>query len=183
MIIALLGIVFLVIFIASNYNSLVRLRNNSKKAFSTIDVMLKKRHDLIPNLVASVKEYMVHERGLLEKITALRAQAISGASGDKMATEAQLTSMLGQLNVAMENYPTLKADHNISKLQASLNEIEEQIAASRSAYNAAVNRLNNKIETFPSNIIANSFGFQQGTLFEASAQERENVNVSDLFKK
>lgn len=174
-------LILFTLYTVSVYNSLVRLRNGAKKSFGTIDVMLKKRHDLIPNLVAAAKQYMNHEAELLSKITELRTAAMGSTTEDKMNTEAQLSSMLGQLNVAMENYPDLKADRNILQLQASLNEIEEQIGAARTAYNASVTRLNNKIESFPSSVVAKVFNFSTEKVFEATVTERTNVNVGELF--
>ena len=174
-------LIILLIYFISTYNGLVRLRNNVKKAFSSIDVMLKKRHDLIPNLVASAKQYMTHEKELLTNITELRTQAMNGTGSEKIASEGQLSSMLGQLNVAMENYPDLKSDKNMLHLQATLNEVEEQIGASRTVYNNHVIRLNNKIETFPSSIVAGMFKFTQENVFEATEAEKSNVNVSELF--
>lgn len=163
------------------YNSLVRLKNGANRSFSTIDVMLKKRYDLIPNLVQSVKQYMSHERDLLAKITELRSQTSQQEGAERMKTESQLSSMLGKLNVSIENYPDLKADRNVQQLQASLNEVEEQIAAARSSYNGSVVKLNNKVESFPSSIIARLFGFQKRASFEINIAERENVNVGQLF--
>ena len=175
-------LLILTIYFIATYNGLVRLRNNARRSFGTIDVSLKKRHDLIPNLVAAAKQFMTHEKDLLSNITQIRAEAMSGSGSEKMAAEAQLSSMLGQLNVAMENYPDLKSDQNVLHLQATLNEVEEQIGASRNAYNSSVTRLNNKIESFPSSLVARIFGFRQQDVFEASEVERKNVNVGELFK-
>ena len=144
--------------------------------------MLKKRHDLIPNLVAAVKQYMQHERELLTEITALREQAMSANKRkDQLAAEGQLDKALGKLSVSLENYPDLKADKNMMHLQASLNEVEEQISASRRSYNASVNTFNTAIQSFPTNILASLFGFKAFTLFEATTSERANVNVANLF--
>lgn len=180
-ILLLLSSVILFFYFLSTYNGLVRKRNSVKRSFSTIDVMLKKRHDLIPNLVASVKQYLTHEKQLLTDITALRARAMQSSGSERMTSEAQLSGLLGNLSVVMENYPTLKADRNILQLQASLNDMEEQISASRSAYNGAVVNLNNTIETFPSNIIARMFNFRQAEVVQATVSERQNVNVDNLF--
>lgn len=179
----ILGLLILVFVIYSIgiYNSLVRHKNNVNRSYSTIDVMLKKRYDLIPNLVQSVKQYMTHEKELLSKITELRTHTAQQEGAERMKTESQLSSMLGKLNVSIENYPDLKADRNVQQLQAALNEVEEQVAAARSSYNGSVLRLNNKVESFPSSIIARLFGFQKRDSFEINITERENIDVGQLF--
>lgn len=166
------------------YNSLVAKRNLMMSAFSTIDVMLKKRYDLIPNLVAAVKAYMGHEADTLAKIAGLRAQAMTAKSTDETITaNHQLNKALYGMMVAVENYPDLKANQNFIQLQAALNEIEEQLSASRRTYNAAVTDLNNAVQMFPSNILARIFGFTTARLFETEAVERQNVSVADLFNR
>ena len=174
--------IFIVWAISTN-NSLIAKRNTVENAFSSIDVMLKKRHDLIPNLVASVKSFAKHEKELLSNITALRSQAMDPAksSDEKIGIENQLTGMLGQLRVSMEAYPEIKSDKNYLQLQASLNETEEQISAARRAFNASVNDYNNKVEMFPSSIIANMKNFRRKASFEAMETERQNVNVGALL--
>lgn len=164
-------------------NALISKRNSVENAFASIDVMLKKRHDLIPNLVSSVKSFAKHEKELLSNITALRSRAMepNRSSDEKIAVENQLTGMLGQLRVQMEAYPELKSDKNYLQLQASLNETEEQISAARRAFNASVNDYNNKVEMFPSSIIAGMKNFQRKNSFEAMEAERQNVNVGDLL--
>jgi len=174
-------LIILTIYVIATYNGLVRLRNGAKKSFATIDVMLKKRHDLVPNLIASVKQLMKHETSLFQSITELRTAAINSSGIQRADTEAQLGAALGQLTVSMENYPELKSDRSVMQLQASLNEVEEQIGASRTAYNAAVTRFNTKLESFPSSLIGKMFGFVAKDLFETSAAERGNVNVGELF--
>jgi LemA protein len=166
------------------YNNVVACRNAVDNAFSSIDVMLKKRADLIPNVVATVKQYMQHESGLLERITALRSSATSAPPGsaERMAAEGQLSGALGQLRVAVESYPDLKANTNFLQLQATLNEIEEQISASRRAFNAAVLAYNNCLDQFPSNIIAGMLNFQRKAFFEISEKERGPVDVGGMFK-
>ena len=168
--------------IATN-NALIAKRNTVENAFSSIDVMLKKRHDLIPNLVASVKSFAKHEQELLSNITALRSQAMdpSKSVDEKIGVENQLTGMLGQLRVTMEAYPEIKSDKNYLQLQASLNETEEQISAARRAFNAAINDYNNKVEMFPSSIIANMKNMRRKASFEALETERQNVNVGELL--
>lgn len=175
-------IILLFLFIGS-YNGLVKARNKVKTAFATIDVQLKKRHDLIPNLVAAVKAIMKHEKELLENITAMRSQAMQPnlSENDRIEAETQLSQMLGQLNVNMENYPQIKSDRNVLQFQASLNECEEQISASRRVFNSSVNRYNDKVETFPSNMIAGMFNFKTARLFEIAETERQAPAVESLF--
>ncbi len=179
------GLLLLVIIYALLYNSLIGKKNQVEYAYSGVDVQLKKRHDLIPNLVATVKQYMEHERALLERITELRARATSPnlSEGERMQAEAQLSGALRSLMIAVENYPQLKANENFLHLQASLNEIEEQIAAARRAYNAAVTDYNNAIEMFPTNLIASTMGLRRRAVFEAEEAERATPSVSQLFRQ
>ncbi len=167
------------------YNALIARKNQVDYAYSGIDVQLKKRHDLIPNLVATVREYMEHERELLERITALRARATAPdlPEGERMQVENALSAALRSLMVAVENYPNLKANENFLHLQASLNEIEEQLAAARRAYNAAVTEYNNAIEMFPTNFVASMMGLSRRPFFEAGEQERATPDVAQLFKQ
>ncbi len=167
------------------YNSLVGKKNQVNNAFASIDVLLKKRYDLIPNLVACVKNYLQHEKSTLTEITALRAKAVSGnlSPNEKIDLDKKISKMVSGIMVAVENYPELKASQNFLQLQAALNEIEEQISASRRAYNSAVTDLNNAIEMFPTNILASMMNYKQRELFEIAETERANVNVSDLFKQ
>jgi len=167
------------------YNSLVSKKNQANNAFATIDVLLKKRYDLIPNIVSCVQNYMKHEKSVLTEITALRSQAVSGelSADDKIRLDKKISSMVSGIMVAVENYPELKASQNFLQLQAALNEIEEQISAARRAYNSAVTDLNNAIEMFPTNIVASMMNYKQRALFETAQAERENVNVSGLFDK
>lgn len=178
------GLLLIVIAYVAMYNSLIGKKNQVDYAYSGIDVQLKKRHDLIPNLVATVKQYMEHERNLLERITELRARAMAGnlSEQERLQAEAQLSVALRSLMVAVENYPQLKANENFLHLQASLNDVEEQIAAARRAYNAAVTDYNNAIEMFPTNIVAGMMGLKRRFVFEAEASERETPKVADLFK-
>lgn len=167
------------------YNSLIGKKNQVENIFAGVDTVLKKRFDLIPNLVASVSQYMEHEKSTLEKVTELRAQAMKpGISNEqKISLDAKLTSALGAINIAMEAYPDLKANENVMHLQRSLNEIEEQISAARRAYNQAVTDLNNAIEMFPTNIVAGWMNLQRKAVFEITASERQNVDVGALFNK
>jgi len=166
------------------YNSLVGKKNQVLNVFGSIDALLKKRYDLIPNLVSTVKTYMKHERGTLTEITELRAKAVSGKLTDdeRVDLDNKMSGMLGGIMVAVENYPDLKANQNFLQLQGAMNEIEEQISAARRAYNAAVTDYNNALEMFPSNIVASMMRYERKRLFEISEKERENVNVGELFK-
>jgi LemA protein len=165
-------------FLIGMYNSLVQLRVRSDSAWSDIDVQLKRRHDLIPNLVETVKGYATHEKDTFENIAKFRSQAMQ-ASGpvDKAAAENQLTGALKSLFAVAENYPQLQASQEFTQLQNSLNETEDAIQNSRRYYNAVVRDLNTKIQSFPTNILAGMFGFQQKQFFETAAADREPVQV------
>ena len=167
------------------YNSLIGKKNQVENIFAGVDAVLKKRFDLIPNLVASVSKYMEHEKSILEKVTDLRSQAMKPNISDeqKISLDAKLTSALGAINIAMESYPDLKANENIMHLQRSLNELEEQTSAARRAYNQAVTDLNNAIEMFPTNIVAGWMSLQRRAVFEITTTERQNVNVGALFNQ
>ncbi|DAB31204.1 MAG TPA: LemA family protein [Sulfurimonas sp. UBA12504] len=165
------------------YNSLVAKKNQVENIFAGVDAVLKKRYDLIPNLVASVGKYMEHEKSILEEVTKLRADANKPNISDaqKMALDAKVTSALGSIMVAVENYPELKANENVMHLQHSLNEIEEQISAARRSYNQAVTDYNNAIEMIPTNFMAQAMGYQRKAVFEIDETQRQNVNVKELF--
>ena len=167
------------------YNSLIGKKNQVDNIFAGVDTVLKKRYDLIPNLVASVERYMEHEKSTLEKITEYRAQAMkSGISDDaKIALDAKISAALGSITVAMEAYPDLKANENVMHLMRSLNEIEEQISAARRAYNQSVTDLNNAIEMFPTNLIAGWMNLSRRAVFEITVAERQNVDVNALFNR
>lgn len=171
--IALLGI----------YNSLIGRRNQVRNAFSSIDVMLKKRFDLLPNLIETVKQYAGHEKQVLQNIVELRngLQKPNLSSGERIEMENNLTSQISALNLTVENYPDLKANENFLNLQRNLTEIESQLSASRRTYNASVLDLNNGLEKFPSNIIGNMFNFKKETFFEIAEVEKANINVKDAF--
>lgn len=183
MIIALIAVGFVVLFFILLYNNLVGKKNQVATAFSSIDVLLKKRFDLIPNLTKMVKRYMKHEADVLTRVTEMRSNAVSGRITDAeiVDMDRQVTSALGQIMVAVENYPDLKASANFISLQASLNEVEEQISAARRAYNASVKDYNNALEMFPSNIVARLMGYQQKVFFEINSRERKNVDVGPLL--
>lgn len=160
-------IIVIVLFFVSIYNSLIGLRNRVKNAWSQIDVQLKRRHDLIPNLIESVKGYMIHERQIMENITKYRSQAMDASTvGDKAKAEGMLSGALGQLRVQVENYPDLKANQNFLALQEELTSTENKISFSRQSYNDQVLFFNNKIQMFPSNIVAGMFSFKAEEFFE-----------------
>lgn len=183
MLIAIGIAVFFLIFFIITYNGLVGKKNQVENAFASIDTLLKKRYDLIPNLVATVKQYAAHESNTLTEITDLRAKALSGnlSSDEQVEINNQISKAMGGIMVAVENYPELKANENFMQLQRSLNEIEEQISAARRAFNASVTDFNNAIEMFPSNMVAGMMSYRRRQLFEIPNEERENVNVGDLF--
>ncbi|MHC4665361.1 MAG: LemA family protein [Planctomycetota bacterium] len=162
------------------YNSLIGKKNQVLNVFGTIDALLKKRYDLIPNLVATVKGYMQHERSLLEEVTKIRAEALSERISDNDAVELddKLTRALSRVLLAVENYPDLKASDNFMHLQRTLTELEEQISAARRAYNAAVTDYNNAVEMFPTNIIASMMNYRRRRFFEISEKERQSVDVA-----
>jgi LemA protein len=177
-----------VIFVIGLYNGLVKLRNRYKNAFAQIDVQLKRRHDLIPNLVESVKAFMTHERETLEAVIQARNVATSarehadtsdGASIQQLATaEAGLGGALGRLFALSESYPELRSNQNMLQLQEELTSTESKVAFARQSYNDAVMHYNNKLEMFPSNFIAGMFNFVTATSFEVSSDaERESVTV------
>lgn len=173
----ILGIVILLVFmLVGMYNTLVRLRNQVKNAWAQIDVQLKRRYDLIPNLIETVKGYMKHERETLESVTRMRAQAMEATGvADRAKAEGMLSSALGQLKIAVENYPDLKANQNFLALQEELTSTENKISFARQNYNDQVLFNNNKIEMFPSNIIAGMFGFKKEVFFELESEEERIV--------
>ena len=169
-------VVILAIWCVSIYNNLVRMRNNRENAFANIDVQLKQRHDLIPQLVATVKGYAAHEKSVLENVTAARAAAMNASSiNDKIQAENQLSSALAGLKVSLEAYPDLKANQNFLQLQGEISDIENKLAASRRFFNSATKELNNAVQTFPSNIFANMFGFHTEPMFEVPKEERAAI--------
>jgi LemA protein len=174
-----LGILVVAVFLLIGmYNSLVQLRVRTDSAWSDIDVQLKRRHDLIPNLVETVKGYAAHEKGTFENIAKFRSQAMQASSpGDKAVAENQLTGALKSLFAVAENYPELKASEEFTQLQGSLSQTEDTIQNSRRYYNAVVRDLNTKIQTFPTNILSGMFGFQPRQFFEVDAADREPVAV------
>jgi len=174
-------VVLLIIFLTI-YNGLVRRRNQVKNSWAQIDVQLKRRYDLIPNLVETAKGYMKHERETLEAVTKARniAQQLSSAgAGERAKAEGELSSVLSRLLAVVENYPDLKANQNFLALQEELASTENKISFSRQYYNDSVLRYNNQTQMFPSNIVANMFGFKASEFFEVTlAAEREAPKVS-----
>lgn len=175
--------VLMALIIMGMYNGLIRKKNEVENAFGGMDVQLKKRYDLIPNLVATVKQYMNHEKELLTKVTELRGQAMGSevSNEQKVDLDNQITGAMKGIMVAVENYPDLKASKNFVNLQRTFNEVESQISASRRAYNAAVTDFNNGVQMFPSSIIAGMMKLQTKKVFEIPDIERENVNAKELF--
>ena len=174
MIVAIFVILVILVFLAIGlYNRLVKLRNNRENAFADIDVQLKQRLDLVPQLVEAVKAYMKHESTVLAEITRARAQAINATTvNEKIAADAQLTSALQGLKVAVEAYPDLKASQNFIQLQEEIADIENKLAAARRFFNSATKELNNAVETFPSNLLAGMFGFRREPMFELGTEGR-----------
>ena len=182
-IILLLISLFILFLIISIYNSLIIKKNQIDRAFGTVDVLLKKRCDLIPNLVAVVKNYMQFEQKTLVEVVKLRSRVISRevSEENRFTLENQISRTMSSILALIENYPELKANQHSNQLLASLNEIEEQISAARRFYNTAVTEYNNAIEIFPNNLIASRMNYSLKNLFEATQVDRENINVSELF--
>ena len=180
--IIVIGVIALVVIILIGmYNSLVRLRNQVKNAWSQIDVQLKRRHDLIPNLVETAKGYMKHERETLEGITNARSRAMSaGSVGDKAKAEGELNGAMSKFFLVVENYPDLKANQNFLALQEELTSTENKIAFSRQAYNDQVLFYNNKIQMFPSNMVAGMFSFKQSEFFEIEDKDERKAPKVDF---
>ena len=178
-IIVLVVVILLILFLISCYNKLVKQKVIVEEAFATMDVYLKKRFDLIPNLVETVKGYAKHEQGTLEKIIGLRNGNYSGMSEEeKMENAAAISRAIPQIMALAESYPDLKANQNFMELNAQLQRVEEDIANSRKYYNGAVRNHNVTVQTIPTNIIANMFHFEMKRMYEVeNAQERENVQV------
>ena len=176
-------IILLVIIIISIRNRLIGLKNKVEYANGAVDAMFKQRYDLIPNLVATVKQYMQHESGLLERLVQLRTQAqnpnLTGQQKEDL--NVQIDKAIKSFNITVENYPNLKASEQFSRLQASLNECEGQLAAARRTYNAAVMNFNNAVEMFPTSIFASQMGYKTKSMITATQAEQQNPNVGNLF--
>jgi len=166
------------------YNSLIAKKNEVDNLYASIDAVLKKRYNLIPNLVSSVSKYMNHERTVLDQITKLRTEANRpNLSDEKMIDiDKELTHALGSIMVAVENYPELKSNENVIQLQQTLTEVEAQISAARRAYNQAVTDYNNALEMIPTNIIASMLNYKAKNLFKINSYQRNNIDVNELFK-
>src|SRR5579862_5743007 len=180
----MIGIAFLVILVViavvliGMYNTLVQLRIRCDSAWSDIDVQLKRRHDLIPNLIETVRGYAAHEKGTLENIAKFRSMAMQASTPvDTAAAESQLTGALKSLLAVAENYPQLKASESFTQLQSALSQLEDTIQNARRYYNAVVRDLNTKIQSFPTNVPAGMFGFQTRQFFELAEADREPVAV------
>lgn len=182
-IIILVIVVLLAIWCVSLYNNLVKLRNNRENAFANIDVQLKQRHDLVPQLVATVKGYATHEREVLQRVTEARTAAMGATTiNDKVNAENALTSALAGLKVSLEAYPDLKANQNFMQLQNEIADLENKLAAVRRFFNSATRELNNAVETFPSNIFAKMFGFKKEPMFEVPQEERATYDKAPEIK-
>ena len=171
----IIAIVLLALWAVSLYNRLVRLRNGREQAFADVDVQLKQRHDMIPQLVEAVRGYMQHERGVLTEVTEARAAAMKATSiNEKISAETRLSTALDGLKVAVEAYPDLKASQNFLDLQNEISDVENKIAAARRFFNSATKELNVAVEIFPSNIIATLFNFKREPMFDLG-EERAAV--------
>ncbi|MDR1112822.1 MAG: LemA family protein [Bacteroidales bacterium] len=181
-IIIILAVVVLMFFFCIGiYNSLVWLRNNRENAFADIDVQLKQRHDLIPQLVATVKGYATHEKETLDRVVKARNQAVQASTiNEKIGAENQLTSALAGLRVTLEAYPELKANQNFMQLQEEISDVENKLASVRRFFNSATKELNNKVQTFPSNIIAGMFGFHKEPLFDLGETRVTHENAPKI---
>lgn len=175
--------VIIVLWVISIYNSLVRLRNNRENAFADIDVQLKQRYDLVPQLVETVKGYAKHESTVLQNVTNARAAAMSATTiDDKIKADNALTSALAGLKVSLEAYPDLKANQNFLQLQDEIADIENKIAAARRYFNSATRELNNAVQAFPNNLFAGMFHFQTEPMFEVPKEERAQYEKAPEVK-
>ena len=175
--------IVLILMIVSMYNSLVKLRNNRENAFADIDVQLKQRHDLIPQLVESVKGYAAHEKETLDRVIQARNGAVNAQGIDnKIAAENTLTSALAGMRVTLEAYPDLKANQNFLQLQEEISDVENKLASVRRFFNSATKELNNAVETFPSNIIAGMFGFKKEIFFDLGTEQRATLDKAPEIK-
>ena len=176
-------IALIVLWIISIYNNMVRLRNNRENAFSNIDVQLKQRYDLVPQLVSTVKGYATHEKELLERITEARSACLSANSiNDKISANNMLSNALNGLKVSVEAYPDLKANQNFMQLQSELSDIENKLAAARRFFNSSTKELNNAVQTFPGNLLAGMFGFHKEPMFEVAQEERATIEKAPTIQ-
>lgn len=173
----------LIIWIIAIYNTLVRLRENRENAFADIDVQLKQRHDLVPQLMGAVKGYMEHERGTLEAVTNARQKAVAATGvNEKIAAEKELTSALSGLNIQVEAYPDLKANENFMQLQNELSDIENKLAAVRRFFNSSTKELNVSVQKFPNVIFAGMFGFKEEPMFDLGDSQRQVMDKAPEVK-
>ncbi len=184
-----ISLIFLLIVLAVFYFlyiSLIKKKNKVKEASSGIEVQLKKRYDLIPNLLQTASKFMEHEKFLMEEITKLRTEAMNGSFSNNPEQAAKienaLSNKLKEFNISVENYPDLKSNQTMVQAMDSMKDVEEHIAAARRFYNAAVNDLNNAVEIFPSSIIAGLLGIKQAVFFDAPENEKQSINAGDFFK-
>ena len=183
LIIVLVAVALIALWLVSLYNRLVSLRNNRENAFANIDVQLKQRYDLVPQLVATVKGYATHEREVLERVTAARAAAMGAQSvNDKIMADNALTSALAGLKVSLEAYPDLKANQNFLQLQTEIADIENKLAATRRFFNSTTRELNTAVQAFPSNLIAGMFGFHKEPMFEIAQEDRATLDKAPEVK-
>ena len=182
--IAIIGVIIVVaLWAISIYNRLVKLRNNRENAFANIDVQLKQRHDLIPQLVATVKGYAEHEKEVLTRVTEARAAAMQANGIDqKIQAENALSSALAGLRVSLEAYPDLKANQNFLQLQQEVSDVENKLSAVLRYFNTATRELNNAVETFPANLLAGIFGFKREMMFEVPSEERAAYDKAPEIK-
>lgn len=177
LIIILVVVAVLALWAVGIYNNLVKLRNNRENAFANIDVQLKQRHDLIPQLVATVKGYATHEKEVLMRVTEARTAAMGASTvNDKIAAENTLSTALSGLRVSLEAYPELKANQNFLQLQGEISDVENKLAATRRFFNSTTRELNNAVQTFPSNILAGMFGFRREPMFEIPQADRATLD-------
>lgn len=176
-------VAIVVVWAVSLYNNLVKLRNNRENAFANIDVQLKQRHDLIPQLVATVKGYAEHEKEVLQRVTEARTAAMgAGTINEKVQAENMLSSALAGLKISLEAYPDLKANQNFLQLQNEISDIENKLASVRRFFNSATRELNNAVETFPSNLFAKMFGFNKEPMFEIPQEQRAVIDKAPEIK-
>ncbi|WP_257670368.1 LemA family protein [Parapedobacter tibetensis] len=174
-----LGVIVLIVvfWVIGLYNRLVGMKNNRENAFADIDVQLRQRNDLVPQLVNTVKGYATHERELLERVTQARAAVMgAGSINDKIQADSQLTQALQGLRVQVEAYPDLKANTNFLQLQEEISDIENKLAASRRYFNGTTRELNTAVESFPSNLIAGAFGYTRQPMYELSTEQRTSMD-------
>ena len=187
LIVSIVVLVVIVGWIYGIYASLIKKRNKAMEAFSSIDVQLKKRYDLIPNILTIVQKFMEHERGLMEEVTKLRTQVMGLPNNfenidRKIALDGEIANKMGQIMVAVENYPQLKSDQTMVTAMQTYNEVEEHISAARRFYNAAANELKNAVEIFPSSLIARMINVKAVDFFKAAEIERKPINAADFLK-